>query len=132
MQSPLERPARAIRLQGGTIWHMSEHEKYEQVGRLAEEVSEVKGKLAHVNEKLTRAQADYQFLANLNVFQQLKVQDGQLIVPNAPTSGQGQPRTLNGLLSTHDLMRVLEERDRLTGEFNALAARLKTLAPHLL
>jgi len=111
---------------------MSEHEKYEQVGRLAEEVSEVKGKLAHVNEKLTRAQADYQFLANLNVFQQLKVQDGQLIVPNAPTSGQGQPRTLNGLLSTHDLMRVLEERDRLTGEFNALAARLKTLAPHLL
>lgn len=36
----------------GTIWHMSEHEKYEQVGRLKEEVSHVKGKLAHT---LTRS-----------------------------------------------------------------------------
>lgn len=94
-------------------------------------MSEVKGKLAHVNEKLTRAQSDYQFLANFNVFQLLKLQDGNLIVPNPP--GQRQPaRTLDGLLSTHELIHVLEEKDRLTAEFNELAARLKTLAPHLL
>lgn len=118
--------------ESGTIWHMSEHEKYEQVGRLAEEVSQVKGKLAHVNEKLTRAQAEYQLLANFNVFQLLKVQDGKLIAPNAPPYNQPQRKTLDGLLGTHELIQVLEERDRLKAEFEDLAARLKALAPHLL
>src|ERR1700731_3034029 len=114
----------------GTIWHMSEHEKYEQVGRLAEEISHAKGKLAHVNEKLTRAQGDYAYasMSNSQVFQQLKAHEGKLIVPM--THPNQPPRTLEGLLGTHELIHVLEEKQRLTVELNGLTSRLKELAPH--
>jgi hypothetical protein len=57
-----------------------------------------------------------------------KVIDGNLVFSNPPQ----QPRTLDGLLSVHELIKVLEEKDRLTGERNDLVARLKPLAPHLL
>jgi len=62
---------------------MSEHEKYEQVGRLAEEYSEVKGKLNHIQEKLMRSQQVYQQLANVNFFNSLRIVDGvlQYIIP---------------------------------------------------
>lgn len=112
-----------------TFWHMSEHEKYEQVGRLAEEVSHAKGKLAHVNEKLSRAQRDYFFAGNSQIFQQLAIQEGKLVTPN-PHRVQPHP-TLDGLLSTHELIEVLEEKQRLTSELDGLVARLKGLAPHL-
>jgi hypothetical protein len=122
----------AISSKSGTIWHMSEQEKYEQVGRLAEEVSHIKGKLAHLNEKLTRAQMGYQFLGNPGMFSQLRVEDGKLALPPNYVQRNQQQNQLDGLLSTHELIQVLEEKERLTAEFNDVAARLKTLAPHLL
>jgi hypothetical protein len=119
-----------VKIKYGNIWHMSENEKYVQVGRLAEEVSHAKGKLAHVNEKLTRAQGDYTYAVHQQVYPNLKAIDGRLIIPNI-YPGQ-PPRNLEGLLSTHELIQVLEEKQRLMSELAELSARLKTLAPHLL
>jgi hypothetical protein len=120
--------------QNGSIWHMSEHEKYEQVGRLAEEVSHAKGKLAHVNEKLNRAQLSYAYAGHQQVFPLLKTNGGSLVVPNVQNfrPGTQPPNTLEGLLSHHELIQVLEEKERLTAELAGLTARLKELAPHLL
>jgi hypothetical protein len=109
---------------------MGEHEKYEQVGRLAEEVSHVKGKLGHVNEKGKRAQGDYGYAANMLVFPQLRTHGGKLIVPQI---NPGTPvKTLEGLLNFHELTSVIEEKERLTVELGGLTAPLKELAPHLL
>lgn len=41
------------------MYCMSEHEKFEQVGLLAEEYSKLKGELNHVDEKMARTQRAY-------------------------------------------------------------------------
>lgn len=107
---------------------MSEQEKYEQVGRVAEEYSHLKGKLNHVAEKLTLAQSAYQIAAQS--FQAIKVENGKAVVA-APQWGN-QQRPLEHLLSSAELAEVLTERDRLVAEVAGAAARLKALAPHLL
>jgi hypothetical protein len=107
---------------------MTEHDKYEQVGRLVEEYSQLKGELNHVQEKLNRAQAAYSF-AGPN-FGTLRIQDGQLVTQNAQY--QHQQKNFEGLLGHHELKEVFERRDHLARELNEKAARLKALAPHLL
>jgi hypothetical protein len=78
--------------------YMSEHEKFEQVGRLAEEYSHLKGQL-------------------------------NLVTPNHGYANSANPEFL---LGHHELLEAFRERERLTGEVNEVAARLKALAPHLL
>jgi hypothetical protein len=44
----------------------------------------------------------------------------------------GQPTQLEALLNEHELIEVLEKRQRITEELNAATARLRGLVPHLL
>jgi hypothetical protein len=117
---------------GRKMYCMSEHEKYEQVGRLAEEYSELKGHLAHVQEKLSLAQQDYVAASQgPQGVTGLRVMNGKLVAGPSPQSGNRQ-RDLEHLLNSHQLIEVLEERNRLQKEIAEKAARLKALAPHLL
>ena len=108
---------------------MTENEKLEQIGRAAEEYSHLKGRLNHVNEKLTQAQAAYQFLGQIQNFQNLRVQDGRLV---NPAQYGAPPQSLEGLLNTCELVEVLTEQQRLSAELANSGTRLKALAPHLL
>jgi ABC-type phosphate transport system auxiliary subunit len=108
---------------------MSEHEKELQIGKLAEEYSNLKGELNHVSEKMTRAQQAYQQLANLNAFNTLRVING-ILVANLPP--QNLQRNVEGLLGTDELKHFVAEKERLNTELRQLAERLKALAPHLL
>jgi len=107
---------------------MSEQEKREQIGKLAEEYSEVKGKLNHLAEKLSRAQSDYQILGQAQNFNNLRVDGGKLVFQAAPSN----QRVLENLLNSNQLVELLTERDRLNGELREISERLKALAPHLL
>jgi hypothetical protein len=106
---------------------MSEHEKLEQIGALVEELSQLKGHLAHITEKLQRAQQVYAFLGQN--FQTVRVHDGKLQV-QAPRPGF-PPAPFHALLDEPQLVEALSERDRLNGEIKGLTDRLKPLAPHL-
>ncbi len=111
---------------------MSENEKYEQVGRLAEEYSELKGHLAHLQEKLNLAQQDYVAAAQgPQGVNGLRVMDGKLIAGPSPHTGNRQ-RDLEHLLDTHQLTELIEEKNRLLKEIAEKGERLKALAPHLL
>jgi hypothetical protein len=110
---------------------MSEHEKREQIGKLAEEYSELKGKLGHVQERLLRSQQAYLMVGNQNAFANLKVQDGKLLTTGNP-SNPAMVRPVEGLLGEQQLIEILEERNKLTFELAELAVRLKALTPHLL
>jgi hypothetical protein len=111
---------------------MSEHEKYEQVGRLAEEYSRLKGELNHVNEKANRCQQAYQFAGQ--AFPHITVVDGKLVVTNPQLTRNFQPQgaELAALLSAHELSELLTERERLNREVKETGDRLRALAPHLL
>lgn len=108
---------------------MTEQEKYEQVGRLAEEYSHLKGQLNHVSEKISRAHAAFNF-AGQN-FANLRIMDGRLTTANAPQYPQGQ-KSLEDLLSYHELAEALKHRDELAREVTEKATSLRALAPHLL
>lgn len=112
---------------------MSEHEKYEQVGRLAEEYSRLKGELNHVIEKINRATMACQVVVqsynpNNN---NLRVQDRRLW---GTPPGQRMPggTEITGLLNAEELAEALEHRDRLKREVEEKAQHLRQLAPHLL
>jgi hypothetical protein len=110
---------------------MSEHEKYEQVGRLAEEVSRLKGELNQITEKLNRAFFAYNRMTQSGMINNWSTINGQLNIPHGgqyPSNGA----ELEALLNKHQLVEVLEHKQRLTSELNAAAERLKGLAPHLL
>ena len=109
---------------------MTEHEKYEQVGRLAEEVSHLKGELNHINEKLNQAYYAYQAMVQGQNFNAWSVKDGKLIIPMRQP--QMPPVNLEALLSTRELVDVLEKKQHLTTELEATSKRLRDLAPHLL
>jgi hypothetical protein len=114
-------------------WHMTEHEKFEQVGRLAEEVSRLKGEVNHINEKLTHAFQAYQVMIQGSNPANWKVENGKLIVSPQPGRPIGQPSVnLGALLGEHELIEVLEKRQNLTTELNHATTRLRSLAPHLL
>jgi hypothetical protein len=108
---------------------MSEQEKEMQVGKLALEYSEAKGRLNHMEEKLIRLVEDAQTLTQYNstnlLFQNLQVVDGKPGFSNQPN------RFLTGLLSSKELVEVLEERDRLKEEVASLTQRVRSVAPHL-
>lgn len=110
---------------------MSDHEKYEQVGRVAEEVSHLKGELNHINEKLNRAFQAYLRMTQGQMPGNWSAHDGKIIVQmTAYQSGQmAEPEWLLGF---HELREVLEKRQKLTGELQSATDRLRGLAPHLL
>jgi hypothetical protein len=111
----------------GNLMYMSEHEKFEQVGRLAEEYSHLKGQLNHVTEKVTRTQHAYTYIGQN--FQSLQLVNDKLVMTN---QGYGSPASPDVLLGHHELLEAFRERARLTEEVNEVAGRLKALAPHLL
>ncbi len=114
------------------IFCMSDNEKFEQVGRLAEEVSRLKGELNHINEKLTRAFFAYQFLTQGQSPGNWRVDNGKVVAPAAGRN-QSQPLPqLEALLNEHELIEVIEKRQKLTLELQGATDRLKGLAPHLL
>jgi hypothetical protein len=113
---------------GSSMFCMSEQEKYEQVGRLAEEYSHLRGQLNHVSEKLSRAHAAYQFAAAS--FQNLRLIDGKIAGPSNPQQ-RGTP-DLSDLCNFQQLTELFEERDKLNRELADKSTRLKALAPHLL
>ena len=107
---------------------MSEHEKFEQVGRLAEEVNRLKGELAHLNEKTTRAFSIYQRMSQTQP-QLWTASGGQLQIPQTST---GMKNTdFDALLNKHELIQVLEHREKLKKELASATERLHGLAPHL-
>jgi|HubBroStandDraft_1064217.scaffolds.fasta_scaffold98129_1 hypothetical protein len=109
---------------------MSEEEKLLQVGRLAEEVSKLKGELNHLNEKLARTVQAYAF-AGQNMAQ-IFTQGGHLMIRSQPGRMIGQPQLdLNALLSAHELDELLGERERIGTELKGATDRLRALAPHL-
>jgi len=104
---------------------MNESEKFEQIGRLTEECSHTKGKLARINEKLVRAKTAYQ-VAFQN-FLHLHAKDGRVVHPTP----QGALIPLEGLLDSEQLIQALIERDRLEEEVTEIVERLKALTPDL-
>ncbi len=109
---------------------MSEHEKYEQVGRVAEEYSKVKGELNHVTEKLSRAGQAYQQVGPTTIH--LVFQGEKLFAPPlAPYRNPGPP-DYGALLNEAELKHAVHEKTRLTAELAELRGRLTSLAPHLL
>jgi hypothetical protein len=110
---------------------MSEDEKAEQIGKLAVEYSEARGKLNHINEKLNRAHAAYMVLGVRQSFDRLRVIDGVLSAPTPPNFN-ATPSRVDGLLGTEQLIHVVEERDQCSSELDRLTERLRAVAPHLL
>jgi hypothetical protein len=113
---------------------MSDHEKYEQVGKLAEEVGHLKGKLNQVNEKLTRAYWAYQRMAQSQSPNNWDVTGETLLVPSNVGGGYnpGGPADLNALLDARELTAILQERKTLQAELDKASERLRGLAPNLL
>lgn len=112
------------------MFRMSDEEKILQIGKAVEEYSRLKGELNHVQEKINLAQQSYVIVGqNISAF---RIQDGKLMAPPSPQHGRAQQQTVDGLLSTRELIEVLETKERLTAEVNGAAARLRALAPHLL
>jgi hypothetical protein len=111
---------------------MSEHEKYEQVGRLAEEVGHLKGKLNEINEKLMRAFDAYSRMAQSQTPQNWSVQQDALSVVAVSPSYGAQPADLSALMNQRELVAILQERQTLTLELQKATDRLKGLAPNLL
>jgi len=109
---------------------MTENEKAEQIGKLAEHYSHLRGELNHVIQKLNNTQTAYQALGNPMAFQSLRVENGKIFY----TSQQyGQPvPSIDGLLAHQQLKEIIEEKQRLTKELEVIGQQLKALAPHLL
>lgn len=109
---------------------MTEHEKREQIGMLAEEVSRIKGELNHINEKLTKALAAYQAMAGPRNINNWVVQNDKVVV--VPQAQPSPNIDLGALLNVHELKEVLEHKEHLTSELKIATDRLRGLAPHLL
>ena len=86
-------------LLGSNMFCMSENEKAEQIGKLAEEYSAARGHLNHVQERLTRFWSEIVPLANQQIFQTLRVDDGVIkFNPAPPYQRQTAHSSLEGLL----------------------------------
>jgi len=105
---------------------MNEHEKYEQVGRAAEEYARLKGELSRVTEKLLRLQKDYQLLGQM--LGSVYAEDGKLVLPPQ----YGGTRSLDHIPGASQLAGIVAEKDRIARELGEARARLSALAPHLL
>ena len=109
---------------------MSEHEKREQIGHLAEEVSNLKGQINHISEKLQRTSFAYMRMSNSQGPHTWSFQNGALQIPSSAQSGV-QNADLAALLNKAELTEILEHKHKLTTELNEKLERLKGLAPHL-
>lgn len=108
---------------------MSEHEKFEQVGRLTEEVSQLKGQLNQINEKLLRAYSAYMRLGQSNGPNNWTLEQGEI---KAPSSQPGsKPPDFSALLNHRELIEVLEHRKKVIDELKVATERLTKLAPHI-
>ena len=110
---------------------MSEHEQEQNIGRLVEEMNHTKDKLNHVNEKLRQAQQDWSYLVQGGAYAYLQVRDGKIVAVGNPQGQRVQERSLEALLNHHELVEVLEEKQRWTAKYNEAAQHFRTLAPHL-
>ncbi len=109
------------------MYIMSDAEKLEQIGRLAEEYSRLNGEFAHLNERLMQAKNACTLFTQ--GFNGLIVQDGKLI---SPTGRLGAATEITGLLNIHETVETMMARDRLKNELQALKDRIKKIAPNLL
>jgi len=107
---------------------MSEHEKREQIGELAEKYSHLKGELNHLQERLNRAQVQCGILGNRSNFEAMWINNGNLYT----RSQQASQVLVDGLLNAHELKQCIEEKQRMAAELNDLKQRITALAPHLL
>jgi len=110
--------------------YMSDEEKLLQVGRLAEEYSKLKGELSHVTEKAAATQRAYAFAAQ--GFPNIRVQGDKLVIQSQGAIRGQIPAELSALLNEHQLLELINERERLTRELKETGDRLRALAPHLL
>jgi len=110
---------------------MSERDKLQQIGGAAQEVSELKVDLDHINEKLGQSLSAYQALAQSGDIESWRAQDGKLIITPA-AEFRGQDPSTDGLLGLKELIEVLEEKHRKLESLNAAITRLRGLVPHLL
>ena len=112
---------------------MPEHEKFEQVGRLVEEVSRLKEEVHHVGEKLMRTFLAYQAMTQGQNPGYWRAENGEPIISRQPNRSGVPPQVdLGALLNQHELVEVLEKKQKLTAELNQATQRLRDLAPHLL
>lgn len=110
---------------------MSDREKLQQIGGAAEEVSQLKVDLNNINEKLKQSLGAYQALAQSGGIEGWRAQDGKLIVTSSGDY-RGQDLSTDGLLGLKELVKVLEEKQRILENLNAAIAKLRGLVPHLL
>jgi hypothetical protein len=105
---------------------MSDHEKYEQIGHLAAEVSRLNGLHKHLEEKMRRIQSAYQQAAQqvLN----MKGENGKLLASAGPQLFRPFDHEL---LDNSQLAKVLEEGAEIVAEIEDKRRRLKDLAPYL-
>ncbi|MGA7463555.1 MAG: hypothetical protein WBW69_25185 [Candidatus Korobacteraceae bacterium] len=110
---------------------MSDREKLQQIGGAAEEVSQLKVDLNNINEKLRQSLSAFQALSQSGGIESWHAQDGKLVVA-PPAEFRGQDLSTDGLLGLKELIKVLEEKQRILETLNAAIARLRGLVPHLL
>lgn len=108
---------------------MKDHADFEQVGRLVEEYSKLKGELIHTEETLKRAQAGAQFLASYAA--SLMLNGDTFALSAGVRVNQGNLVDLEGLLSYSELLRVFRERIRLRSEVAEAGKRLNAVAPNV-
>jgi hypothetical protein len=111
------------------MFPMCEDNKIEELGKAAEEYSNIRGKLNQVHAKLTKALSDYQLATQ--VFQTLEAENGKLVFQHSAHLGS-QPRTLDELLNASQLAELIAERSRLSSELDATTKKVRILAPHLI
>jgi len=110
---------------------MSDRDKLQQIGGAAQEVSELKVDLNHINEKLNQTLSAYQALAQSGGIESWRAQEGRLVVTPPPEFREKDYST-DGLLGLRELIEVLEEKQRILESLNAAISRLRGLVPHLL
>ena len=110
---------------------MSDRDKLQQIGGAAEEVSQLKVDLNNINDKLNQSLSAYQALSQSGGIDGWRVQDGKLVVAPA-VEFRAQDSSTDGLLGLKELIRVLEEKQRILETLNAAIAKLRGLVPHLL
>lgn len=114
-------------IHGAIMYCMSEEEKEAQVGKLALEYSEVKGRLNHVEEKLNSFFVDAQTIVQTSGGNGLQLQ----VVDGKPALAIQPGKFLTGLIGSKELVEILEERDRLKIKVAQLTERVRSVAPHL-
>ena len=118
------------RYEGCSMYRMSEEEKEAQIGKLVLEYSEVKGHLNHLEERLRRAIDQSLSFGQLKDFNQIQIVDG--VAQVRATFPLNKLVALDGILSSRELVEIVESRKAKLAELEQLANRVRAVAPHLL